>query len=187
MRAVTRAAEGYDRRAFTVSEILRVQETGILVENEKFELIGGEIVPVPRRTHAHELMKSALLIGIGKALPDALWMSVHSPFYLSDDTLLKPEIAVFPRGAQLESLRGPDVLLAVDVLGANRSYSFDFKPRLYARHKFRELWLVDPETRVTHRLSSPAGQSWRERSATGPDEILTPPALPGFSIRLSDY
>ena len=36
MHAVTRAAEGFDRRAFTVSEVLRMQEAGILSEDERY-------------------------------------------------------------------------------------------------------------------------------------------------------
>ena len=45
MRAsVTRAAEGYDRRSFTVDEIPRMQEAGVISEDENVELIEGEIV-----------------------------------------------------------------------------------------------------------------------------------------------
>ena len=52
MRAnVTRAAEGFDRRSFTVAEILRMQDAGIIAEDENFELIEGEIVPMQAKTH----------------------------------------------------------------------------------------------------------------------------------------
>ncbi len=45
MRAdVTHAAEGFDRRSFTVTEILRLQDAGIIREDENFALIEGEIV-----------------------------------------------------------------------------------------------------------------------------------------------
>ena len=49
--SVTRAAEGFDRRAFTVDEVLRMQEAGIISEDENFELIEGEIVPMQAKTH----------------------------------------------------------------------------------------------------------------------------------------
>ena len=55
---VTRAAEGFDRRSFTVAEVLRMQETGIISDDENFELIEGEIVPMQAKTHVHELIKS---------------------------------------------------------------------------------------------------------------------------------
>ena len=52
MRAnVTRAAEGFDRRSFTVAEILRMQDAGIISDDENFELIEGEIVPMQAKTH----------------------------------------------------------------------------------------------------------------------------------------
>jgi hypothetical protein len=53
--AVTRAAEGYSRRAFTVSEILKMIEAGIIAEDENFELIEGEIVPTPPKGNHHEM------------------------------------------------------------------------------------------------------------------------------------
>lgn len=49
--AATRAAEGFDHRSFSVDEILRMQETGIIGEDENFELVEGEIVPMHAKTH----------------------------------------------------------------------------------------------------------------------------------------
>jgi Uma2 family endonuclease len=69
---VTRAAEGFDRRSFTVQEVLRMQEAGILSDDENFELIEGEIVPMPAKTHIHELIKSSLGLGLARALPENL-------------------------------------------------------------------------------------------------------------------
>ena len=51
MRAnVTRAAEGFDRRSFTVAEILRMQDAGIISDEENYALIEGEIVPMHAKT-----------------------------------------------------------------------------------------------------------------------------------------
>ena len=41
---VTRAAEGLDRRSFTVPEILRMQDAGIISEQENFELMAFQVV-----------------------------------------------------------------------------------------------------------------------------------------------
>jgi hypothetical protein len=38
---VTRAAEGLPRSSFTVAEIRRIVEAGIIAEDENFELIDG--------------------------------------------------------------------------------------------------------------------------------------------------
>ena len=58
---VTRAAEGLPRRSFTVAEIRRMVEAGIIAEDENFELIDAEIVPISPKGNQHEVLKAALL------------------------------------------------------------------------------------------------------------------------------
>ena len=41
---LTRAADGFDRRAFTVDDIRRMQDAGIVDPDERFELLEGDIV-----------------------------------------------------------------------------------------------------------------------------------------------
>jgi Putative restriction endonuclease len=53
---VTCAAEGFDRRSFTVAEILRMQDAGLLPEEENFELIEGEIVPMRAKQRSDILL-----------------------------------------------------------------------------------------------------------------------------------
>jgi len=118
--SVTRAAEGFDRRAFTVDEVLRMQEAGIISEDENFELIEGEIVPMQAKTHAHELLKSALNIAVVRALPDRLWVGVETTIYLTPNTFVEPDLVVYPRGLKLETVKGSDIELAIEVAQAKK-------------------------------------------------------------------
>ncbi len=113
--AVTQFAEGFPRRAFTVDEILRMQEAGIIGEDENFELIEGEIVPMQAKTHVHELIKSALTLKLARALPDDLWLGIESTMYVSERTFVEPDLVVYRRGMKLEDVKGPDILLAIEV------------------------------------------------------------------------
>ena len=186
MRAnVTRAAEGFDRRAFTVDEILRMQDAGILSEDENFELIEGEIVPMQAKSHVHELIKSALNLGVARALPDDLWLGVESSIYLSANTFVEPDLVVYPRGLKLETIRGADILLAIEVALTSLDYDRGLKARLYARHGVNELWVVDAARRITFVHTGPDGEDWRSIVERSPDEALTFAALPGFSVRLA--
>lgn len=48
----TRAAEGLPRRAFTVADVERMVEVGLIDRDERLEIIGGEIVPMsPKGNH----------------------------------------------------------------------------------------------------------------------------------------
>ena len=130
MRAnVTRAAEGFDRRSFTVAEILRMQDAGVIAEDENFELIEGEIVPKQPKTHVHELLKSALTMGVARALPENLWMGVETTIYLSPNTFVEPDLVVYPRGIKLEEVKGSDILLAIEVALTSLPYDRGLKAR----------------------------------------------------------
>jgi Uma2 family endonuclease len=186
MRAnVTRAAEGFDRRSFTVAEILRMQDAGIIAEDENFELIEGEIVPTQAKTHVHELLKSALNIAIVRALPGNLWMGVETTIYLSPNTFVEPDLVVYPKGIKLEDVKGSDILLAVEVALTSLPYDRGLKARLHARDRFREFWVVDAARRATFVHQGPQGEGWRSVTEHGPDEALTVAALPDFSVRLA--
>jgi Uma2 family endonuclease len=183
---VTRAAEGFDRRAFTVDEVLRMQEAGIIAEDENFELIEGEIVPMQAKTHVHELLKSALTIGVVKALPEKLWVGVETTIYLTPNTFVEPDLVVYPRGLKLEAVKGSDIELAIEVAPTSLAYDRGLKSRLYARHRVREFWVVDAARRTTFVHSEPQGKGWRNVIERGPQETLACSALPGFALRLDE-
>ena len=57
---VTSAAEGLPRRRFTVAEVEAMVAAGVMEEDERVELIGGELVPMSPKGNHHEVVKTAL-------------------------------------------------------------------------------------------------------------------------------
>jgi Uma2 family endonuclease len=68
----TTAAEGLPRRYFTFAELEEMTAAGILGEDERIELIGGEIVPMSPKGNHHEVVKTALTIYWAPKLPSDL-------------------------------------------------------------------------------------------------------------------
>jgi Uma2 family endonuclease len=182
--SVTRAAEGFDRRSFTVKEVLRMQEAGIISDDENFELIEGEIVPMQAKTHVHELIKSVLGVGLARALPEKLWLGFESTMYLSKNTFLEPDLVVYPRGIRLEEVKGSDIVLAIEVALTSLKYDRGLKAQIYARYGVRELWVIDASQRRTHIHTGLGAGVWERVVERAPDEELTCAALPGFSVKL---
>ena len=81
-------------------------EAGILREDERFELVEGEIVIKAAKGIAHERMKSALNIALVRALPDHLTLGVEITLRLTDTVMLEPDIAVFPKELLTRSSTG---------------------------------------------------------------------------------
>jgi hypothetical protein len=82
----TMAAEGLPRRRFTVADIEQMTAAGILEEDERIELIGGEIVPMSAKGNHHEVLKTALTIYWARQLPPDLLFATETTFRLSEDT-----------------------------------------------------------------------------------------------------
>ena len=60
---VTSAAEGLPRRRFTVAEVEAMVAAGVMEEDERVELIGGELVPMSPKGNQHEVVKQRCSIG----------------------------------------------------------------------------------------------------------------------------
>lgn len=190
--AVTKAAEGLPRRAFTVEDISRMIEAGILGEDENIELIEGDLVVMAAKHVGHDGIKNALNKALVKAVPDDVFVAVESTLQLADDILVEPDIAVVSQrvyAAPRKSFARPgprDVHLLIEVAASSLAYDRDVKARLYARHGIREFWVIDAERRATWVHSNPHGETWSSIVERGTQDVLTTPALPGFSIRLDD-
>lgn len=183
----TRAAEGFPRRSFTVAEIRRMVEAGIIAEDENFELIEGEIVPMSPKGNQHEVIKAALNRIFARHAPDDLRLAIETSLYLDERTFVEPDLCLYPKRILPEDVRGSDVLLAIEVAGSSMSYDRGLKARIYARHGIGELWVVDAATRDSwvHRRPGADGQ-WGVIEKTAAKAPLSPASLPGIAIRMAD-
>ena len=57
MRPTTQAAEGVPRLRWTLAEFERLAELGIFTEEDRIELIEGELVPMSPKGNRHELVR----------------------------------------------------------------------------------------------------------------------------------
>lgn len=190
--AVTRGAEGFPRRAFSVDDIRRMIDIGLIGPEENFELIEGEIVPMQAKAVAHDNLKHALNLALARAVPDGTYVGVEATIQLARDILLEPDIAIIARSvykADPRSFAQPqaeDVLLLIEIAVSSLAYDRKVKARLYARHGIREFWVIDANERITWVHTGPAGEGWSSIVERGPQDLLTTDALPGFSIRLGE-
>ncbi|QBK30031.1 Uma2 family endonuclease [Roseitalea porphyridii] len=184
---VTDAAEGLKRRAFTVDDIWRMVETGIIAPGERFELIGGEIVPMSPKGIRHERFKAWLNRQLVKGLPDHLMTIPETTFYLSDDTFIEPDFVVYPADSGLERLSPETCLLAVEIADSWLAYDLGRKARLYAEFGIGELWVFDVNDMAITIHRDPANEAFASIERTGFDTRLTPARLDGFALDLSDY
>ena len=188
---VTTAAEGFPRRAFSVEDVSRMIEAGVIHEDERFELVEGEVVMMAAKGIAHERIKSALTVAISRALPDHLTIGVEATLRLTEMTMLEPDVAVFPKDLFNKSttyaqLDPGEAQLVIEIAASSLAYDKGLKARLNARHRVNEFWVIDANARSTWVHAGPSDDGWSSITEFGPQDVLTTSALPGFSIRLGD-
>jgi Uma2 family endonuclease len=187
-RPTTQAAEGVPRWRWTIAEIERMVTAAIFNEYDKFELLGGEIVPMSPKGIRHELMREELSFrfsGLAFALP-GIFVASEADFKLSDDTLTEPDILVRPSAIKTHHLRGSDVLLLVEVADSSLSYDLKTKAPLYAANGVREYWVINALTLMTTVHLRPDGNVYAASKEFLPTERLVPSLAPQLAVSLNE-
>ncbi|NNM72948.1 Uma2 family endonuclease [Enterovirga aerilata] len=178
-------AEGLRRRRFPVADVVRMVELGLIQEDERLEVLDGEIVEMSPKGYRHEGLKGAINRLWGRHCPDGFDYMQETGLYLSEWTYLEPDFVVFPASVALRELKGPDVLLAIEVADSSLDYDLGRKPGIYASFGVQELWVIDVPRRLTHVHRDPGehGYSRIERvPASSRLEPLHAPAALGFAL-----
>src|SRR5690606_22147722 len=140
---------------------LRLVEGGFIAEDERIEVLGGEIVPMQAKGTRHEAIKGSIVRWWGGRVPETHSFIPETGLTLDDYTYLEPDFIVFDRSVGLANVRGPDVLLAVEVADSSLDYDLIRKPAIYAQFGVCELWVIDAAHRIAHVHTEPGGGRYR--------------------------
>jgi Uma2 family endonuclease len=186
-KLTTSAAEGLPRRRFTVAEVEAMVAAGVMEEDERVELIGGELVPMSPKGNHHEVVKAALLQRWYRAAPDEFGLVPETTFRLSEDTYLEPDVVIYPRATGIRGLAADNVLLVVEIADSSLRYDIGRKAALYASFGIRELWVIDAVRLTARVFREPAEDGYREARDYDPTERLIPLIAPeAFALRLDE-
>ena len=177
-------AEGVSRRRFTSAEYHAMAKAGILSEDERVELIAGEIVRMAPIGSRHAGCVKRLNRRFSR-LGDRALVSVQDPIALSPAHEPEPDLAILrPRQDDYtQSHPTPaDVLLVIEVADFTVEYDRDVKIPLYARAGIPEAWLVDLIQRVIEVYRDPSENGYRETRVLHYGDPLSPQAFPDFEL-----
>jgi len=170
----TRAAEGLPRRRWSVAEIEAMVKAGILLEDERFELIEGEVVPMRPKGIRHEVIKAALNRYWTKRLSEEIALVPETTFHLDEDSFVEPDFVFYRTADGLAKLSPETALLAVEVADSSLAYDLGRKARVYAKMGVREVWVVNANSLVTTLHRQPGPEGYAETPEVAPDEPLRP-------------
>jgi Uma2 family endonuclease len=172
------------RRLLTVDEYHRMGEAGILTDDDRVELIEGELVAMAPIGSEHIASTNALNRLLVLAVGDRGIVSVGNPVRLNRHSEPQPDFAVLkPRDDYRKTLPRPeDTMLAVEVSNTSLDYDRKVKLALYARAGIPEVWIVNLAAQEVEVHRSPAADNYTTVTRAGRSDDLTIEALPGVLI-----
>jgi Uma2 family endonuclease len=185
LRPATRAAEGLPRWRWTVAETERLAAAGFFNEYDRFELLGGEIVPVMSPAgRRHETVRLELAHRMARLAREDVMVAQEPQFNLNPDTFVKPDILVHPHAIKTYDLQGTQAFLVIEVAETSLSYDLKTKLPLYASHGVPEYWVINAVTLMTTVHLLPSGSVYVSTEELPRDALLVPSLAPGLAVSL---
>jgi Uma2 family endonuclease len=186
------AEEPRARRAFSADDVRRMVEAGILSEDERVELIDGELIEMAAKGFAHDRIKTELAHTLSRTLSDDYRVRVESTLQLDATVLVEPDLLVTRKDAAAVSAEGfatipvLEVLLLIEVAASSLGYDRGRKAGLYARYGVPEYWVIDANQRNAwiHREPGPSGYATVIEVRSDERLAAAAPELSGFGVRL---
>jgi len=183
------ALETVHRRRLSVEEFHRIGAAGILVEDDRIELIDGDMIEMAPIGTMHLAKVNRLSRMLSLAVRQEAIVSTQNPIALPPQNEPQPDIALLMARVDDYEKSLPtaaDVLLIIEVADTTLAYDRDIKIPVYAQHGISEVWLFDLQSGslLVHRDPDPKG--YQRILTPTKNETVSPLLLPSVKIDLAE-
>lgn len=179
------ASAGPVRRRFTAAEYHAMGRAGILGENDRVELLNGDLIRMPPIGDWHNGKVARLNCELLPPLLGRAVVLVQGAVRLDDYSEPQPDLALLRFREDFYETGKPtpaDILLLIEV--SDRSIGYDRGPRLaaYARAGIPEVWVVSRGERRIAAYTEPAGGAYAVVRYFGAGSSVAPQAFPDIAL-----
>ena len=177
------------RRRFTVEEYCAMAEAGILAEDERVELLDGEIFVMPPIGPPHEDGTTRLSRDLILRLGDRSWVRVQNSVRLNDYALPEPDIAVVRSRDDYHRNRPTpaDVLLVIEIADSSLRRDRELKLPHYAAAGIPEVWIANVSARQVEAFHDPVDGVYQSRRIVSADGRISPRAFPDVVLTVGEF
>jgi Uma2 family endonuclease len=171
--------------AFTVEMYHKLGELGIFDEDDRVELLDGQIVEMTPIGAAHAAAVIRLNKLLARRTADDIGVSMQGPLVLSRRWEPQPDIVLIRRAAGFGGdwlPRVSDVLLVIEVADTSLERDRDLKIPRYARDGVPETWLVDVNAGSVTIYREPTTDGYRQVVTVSRGETIRVSLLPTIEI-----
>ena len=166
-----------------------MEEAGILGEDDRVELVGGELVEMAPIGGPHLSCVVALTHLLVDQSRGRWFVSVQNPVSLGEHDEPEPDLSLLKKRPHPGAATPPgpgDVLLAVEVSDTTLSYDRNVKLPLYAGAGIAEAWIVELGRQMVSVYSDPSPEGYRAWRSFGAGERVVSGAVEGLSVAVDE-
>ena len=183
------AAVEVPRHRFTVDDFALLGEAGVFTEDDRVELIDGDIRDMTPIGPPHASIASRLNRRLVLHVADRGYVSVQNPLRLDDHTEPLPDLVVARGGEDDYADRHPearDILLVVEVADSSLRYDRAEKMPRYARAGIPEAWLVDVTGRAVSVHTEPGPGGYAREQVFRPGAEIESTTVAGLRVAVDE-
>ena len=169
------------RHRFTTKEYYQMIEAGILTEQDRVELIEGEIVEMSPVGFRHAAMVKRLIKVLSPHIDDNVILGVQDPIHLPNNSEPEPDVVLVRARDDFYDQGHPepeDILLVIEVSESSFGYDFDVKIPLYGQVGIPEAWIVNLQDDELLVYTQPSEIGYKQQLRLRKGDEVSPPALP---------
>jgi Uma2 family endonuclease len=153
------------RWRLTVEDFHRMGQAGIFTEDDRVELIDGELIEMPPIGPKHVDTVNRLNRLFDRQVGDDKLVSIQNPVDLDRYGEVYPDVTILRERNYLDANPCPsDVLLIIEVSDSTLGYDRDNKIPRYAAHAIQEVWIINVLKRYVEVYREPLPQEQRYAS-----------------------
>ncbi len=180
-------------KRFTLAEYHRLAELGFFHEDDRIELINGEIIQMVAKGKAHETCLRKMLKELPKLVGDRGTLQSQAPIIVLPNSESEPDFAILKNRSDDYLSSHPesaDVLLVMEVADSYLDYDRDVKMPLYAKAGISDYWIFNLFDNYLECYSEPYQDNqgkfgFLNKRIVLPNQVITLPCFPDLSLDLS--
>jgi Uma2 family endonuclease len=174
-------------RKFNVDEYHLLGEAGILNEDDRIELIEGELVEMAPIGGEHATVVSRLNRILSRQCDSSQLVHVQNPLRLDRGSEPQPDLVLarFIRESR-DVPNFKDALLVIEVSDSTYNYDRKIKAPLYARAGVPELWIVDCQNRRVEIHTDAKNDIYSSMDIADDSITLAPRLAENINVRFAD-
>jgi len=180
-------------KRFTITEYHRLAELDFFTEDDRVELIKGEIIKMAAKGRPHSVCNTRLYKELFKLLEEKATIRGQEPIIINNNSEPEPDLTIVKNTPDDYFLNHPipsDIFLVIEVADSSLKYDQEVKLPLYAEAGISDYWIFNLIVYHLECYSEPYQDiqgkfGYRHKSIILPRESVKLPSFPELILDLT--